>query len=125
MKRESRRESDEIPNDFLSKPQALMHWSLSMWSLTLSASISDVLHVYASSPDLLTCFSSTQRFPADDTANAHVSWLRFSHSILPAFHPSLCILVLDIYENFYLYIKNRQYIYIPETKVLGVKRKKW
>ncbi|RDX69886.1 hypothetical protein CR513_50941, partial [Mucuna pruriens] len=42
-----------------------------MWSFSLSASISDVLHVYSSSPLLLTRFSSTHRFPADDTANEH------------------------------------------------------
>nr|KYP32775.1 hypothetical protein KK1_046443 [Cajanus cajan]KYP74796.1 hypothetical protein KK1_007488 [Cajanus cajan] len=65
-----------------------MHWSVSMWSLSLSASISDVLHVYASSPLLLTRFSSTHRLPPDDTANEHVSWLSCSHSIPPACTPA-------------------------------------
>ncbi|RDX63989.1 hypothetical protein CR513_57511, partial [Mucuna pruriens] len=82
----SRRESDEIPKDFLSNPQALMHSSLSICSFSFSASISEVLHVYASSPLLFTRFSSTHRFPSDDTANAHVSCLKFSHSISPEFH---------------------------------------
>ena len=99
MKLDSRRESDDIPNDFLSKPQDLMHWSLSIWSFNLSASISDVLHVYFSSPFLLTCFSRTQRFPADDTANAQVSWFKFSHSMPPAILISPHIKLLEIYMN--------------------------
>ena len=59
-----------MPKDFLSSPHDLTHWSVSIQFLILSASISDVRQVYSSSPLLLTCFSSTQRLPVDDTAKA-------------------------------------------------------
>lgn len=84
VKRDSRRASEEMPRAFLSTPHASMHSSVSIQSLSLSASISDVRHVYPSSPLLRRCFSSTQRFPLLDIAKAHESSFKFSHAISPA-----------------------------------------
>ena len=45
--------------------------------------MADVVHLYASKPLLRTYFSSTQRLPIDDTANAHASLLSCSHVTSP------------------------------------------
>ena len=82
MKRVSRRESEEIPRVFLSRPQPSMHCSVSTMFCNWSASISDVRHVNASSPLRFTVFSSTHRFPDHDTANAHLLFSKASHFIM-------------------------------------------
>lgn len=79
----SRRESDEIPMEYLSTPHAPMHASLSIHSRTVIATTSDVLHWKAPFPSLEAVVSKTQRFPEDATEKEHIPTDNSSHIISP------------------------------------------